>query len=189
MIILLLGTAGYLGYQNIQLRKQIGQVQATPSPTSTPDPAADWEMYKSEKFGYQFNHPKSLKIESKDQRVHITFENWGLVVWTFPNTKQLSLQELLDQAEEYPLDFWKDYIVEPTPNFEINSVPALKYWDNLASKGKMPDECGNQECPVLHVEFIHKDKLYHAVLGNHKEYDPTIENLFDQILSTFEFTD
>jgi len=65
LVLVLLASTGYLAFQNFQLRKEISQLQSSPSPTSTPDPTANWKTYESEKGGFVFKYPSDLVANSQ----------------------------------------------------------------------------------------------------------------------------
>jgi len=62
LILVLVGVAFYFGYQNLQLRQMISQNQPPPvstrTPTTTPDPTANWKTYTNSEIGFSLNYPK-----------------------------------------------------------------------------------------------------------------------------------
>lgn len=76
--ILLTGLAGYFGYQNYQLRRELADQQPLPSsmavsspvpivPSTPPvDPTTDWETYTNTKYSYSFNYPQQYNIRNNN---------------------------------------------------------------------------------------------------------------------------
>jgi hypothetical protein len=59
ILVLLLASTGFLYYQNINLQKQISSLKNT-TPTTTPDPTANWKTYTNDKLGFSFKYPGEL---------------------------------------------------------------------------------------------------------------------------------
>jgi len=68
ILFLSLGAAGFLTYQNTQLKQQISQMQPTETPLitpiTTPDPMANWKTYKYQQI-FELKVPSVLNIVDK----------------------------------------------------------------------------------------------------------------------------
>lgn len=75
LVLLLLLSTSYFGYQNMQLQKQLADL-SKPAPLSTPtpmpDPTANWQTYTSIILGFTIRYPQTWFIEHEDNtRVRI----------------------------------------------------------------------------------------------------------------------
>lgn len=77
LVFLLLLSFSFLGYQNMQLQKQIESMQTLPSATTQPNPdsTANWKTYTNTKYGFEFKYP----------------EDWSTPTFSIVDTKELSL--------------------------------------------------------------------------------------------------
>lgn len=70
ILLLLLSAAGYLYYQNQQLKTMLASYQPTPTPLVSPkptaqadDPTANWKTYTNLKYGYSIKYPLGFSTE------------------------------------------------------------------------------------------------------------------------------
>jgi hypothetical protein len=68
LLIVTVAIAGLFYFQIQKLSKELSkyQIQASPTPTATPDPTANWKTYTSTQFGYSFNYPQSWSLNSEN---------------------------------------------------------------------------------------------------------------------------
>lgn len=180
--------SGYFGYQNYQLRKQISQVQATPSPTATtpsptsiPDLTADWETYTSAGDGFIFKYPNSWYVTkiaaatyigpSKATEQSIQDSPVSKYVVVSPSMPEAFLsQEELEDLEE------KGYLIE-RKNLTIDGQEIIRYHiQDVSRVGVIEYE------EIVYIEIPRSYGVWDVRTSNKNLF----EN-FDQILSTFKF--
>ena len=70
--------AGFFAYQTQKLVVEITgyrqQIKQTPTPTTTPDPTADWKTYLNAKYGYSFSYPNNLELEEVNGKVIVRID-------------------------------------------------------------------------------------------------------------------
>ncbi len=174
---------------------------STPSPTLSVDITANWKEYTNIEYNYQFKYPpnwvlKTRKISEITSPLYVTRQN----VESEEVNNYLFLISSWDNPEELSLTAWLQFMKNsnalPLPAEDIKLVandsvanqPAFRIWNDPISKGKKPGKCV-QACPVLDVYFIYKKRAYRAQLNYMREADEESQVIFDQILSTFKFTD
>ncbi len=73
VLLVSLGLAGFMWWQNQQLQKQIAEIKQgeeqkttenTAIPTITPDPTEGWKIYTNEQFGFSFKYPSTWSDET-----------------------------------------------------------------------------------------------------------------------------
>jgi len=176
LILLIAGVAGAYWYTTSNQTPSQEKVEDTMTPTLTPDPTADWNTYKGN--NYTFKYPNSWKFYSSDEPTGTTDVNGIGEYHLSPidiNNSYIMLQvtssedTLLKLVEESIKNYsWTDKVISTT---KINNIEATKVTgqENGAERIAVVFEMGN---------FVYKlQSLEESV------------NLFDQILSTFKFTD
>jgi hypothetical protein len=68
LVVLLIGSTGFLYYQNMNLQKQILSLKATPIPVASPSPipdfSASWKTYTDKTNNYSFKYPTDWTMNS-----------------------------------------------------------------------------------------------------------------------------
>lgn len=179
LTVLLSSSTAYLGYQNMQLRKQITSFTNTvPSPIPTPIPSVqpDWKTYTNMKYNFSFKYPNDWEVKS-------TKENFNFVIG--PANELLTYKTKIDEQKVIYLMMsgpgqttlstseWKrgGYDVQETPS-QINNLSVLL---RIFTKNNTYQK---------EAEFTLPNSQYNAAF---EIYNRLLEITFDQILSTFKF--
>ena len=192
LLILLLGSVGYCIFRLPLFEDFIRDGGKTPQtfpttptqtaiPTSTLDVTADWNVYKSTPFSFSFLYPSTLTLYDQLKQIgdNLLLQNFQAL----PNRKEVSsdfqlvLSVSKDEGktlEEYPKLWEKDFGSLPSEKLLIGNVNAIKGFS------------GQKYLAVPTVWLINSGYLYTIQLSTPES---TNKNLFDQILSTFKFTD
>lgn len=111
--------AGFFAWQTQKLVKELTEIRnqklVTPTPTTTPDPTADWKTYTNEKYQFSFKYPQKYIINDP----------------SLPQTGLVRLYENGTGAESYDLivDVWKNKKEIPNNYLVYDSVIFEK--DNM----------------------------------------------------------
>jgi hypothetical protein len=186
LVLLLLISAGYLYYQNQQLKTMLATYQSLPSPAHIPttDPTENWKVYTNNQMGF------SLRVPS----------DW----FTHPETKQLYGY---NTNISYPVDnpSTQDFIENQKANISIalssNNGESL---DKIAqSKINSPYSPFSNETRDTKIDgenaivltfksggeylLVNHGKNYYSISGFNPEGNEEINTTIDQIISTFKF--
>jgi len=181
-ILVLLASTVFLCYQNRQLKNMLASYQAQPAvsptptvyqspiPATTADPTANWKTYTDSKYNYSFKYPDTETIK-------ITDYTGELSTISLINTKT-KLEDLV---------FYVGTTDEST-GYSKNDTNYTKSTTNIggldATRVSLPM---GQNPPQELVFFTNNGKYYHfQFIWDGK--DQTALTTFDQILSTFKFT-
>lgn len=198
LLTILLLIVGLLAYQNSKLQGEMDSLRtanaeteskkmepAEPTPTETPDPTADWETYTGN--GITFKYPPEWN--ASDYEITTTYDLEGIVrlqpltpdvdifaymdlsIWENPNN--LSLKEYDEQIIQS----------EFSPN-RLNQPDAKEVKLDVFTAYKTEDfNCEPHNCDMYVIP------LEGQILEIHSYTDYVTDKVFDQILSTFEFTE
>jgi len=181
IILLLLAGATFGGYM---IGKQSAPTPsptpvATVTPTASPDPMAEWETYSNDQ--YLFKYPNSYAFqENPDKTITITHQS-GI----FLTIKELSTNDYLQYK----------------PCSEMASLCLIE--DNPFQIELIKDVVvGEKRSKSFYLTSGGLDNDYHVIqttegillnisawIGSIQYGDGEYENIFDQILSTFQFTE
>lgn len=174
LLLISVSIAGYFAYQTQKLVKELTLLKSSPTPVSssesTLDPTTNWKIFIHPTYKYQFKYPAdwTAKINSNAQAESL----FG------PNATQNSgiggveVREL----EIEPKDFYKltESKVISSDLLRVNDINGYRYeYQNIMKSNGFV--------------FKHSDGLIYNVYINTE--DEAQLKIFDQILSTFEFTD
>jgi len=166
-----LAASGWLFYQNLQLQKQISQLQTqpSPSPAETPVPSADhtanWKTYTNPSLKYLLKYPQSWEIqEYPDADLPYVLH-------------RLELRN--NNKPQLVIETYKELLVKTVPEDEvvrseqitISGVTGTKNWHNPFG-------------PPAEIIIIFDTKTYRILLQ-----DANQNQTVNQILSTFKLTD
>lgn len=180
-----LGVAIYFAYQNQKLKNELSQAlkaQETPSPTQTPDVTADWERSSIKNLTFKIPNTWWVSKALSDEE-----ESWIMINPT-------SLEK---DPEPFPiftiyyqtnttLEKIKQNLIKAIPLSNINeenlTIPAGQGMLLLSAEVPLGPLQGN----IVYAFLTSGKDIYYMVdiggIENHTE-------VFNQILSTFEFTD
>lgn len=202
--IALLGLVGYLAFQNYQLKIQLSGIEPTTgvaaTPTTTPtkpqpiptiDETAGWKVYSSKVYGFVFKYPQDYTVsevqimgevrvvpKNRDELPAIGNLGYEMGIDYLDNPRGLTSQQCFD-----------DWVVEMEPKSvtgrkDVMVGDVVGYQGILRSGGAFnPDvyTFAANDKRVLRV-FFSKGSLEYPVVADQ-------EVVFNQILSTFKFTD
>lgn len=181
LLIIVGGGAYYLGAKQNKLivgNQQTSPTIAPPIPTSTPDPTANWKTYKNEKYGFEVKYPNNYAISTQSGSFVapniISFKPPAEIMFTVDdNPRNLSLSEWVkSDIVIHDLSIkWQSIIV--------GSVESLK-----------SPISGNMDGGVGYSALIpQKNKVYSLLFSTKAPGAEAELKVFDQMLSTFKFTD
>lgn len=215
LLILSLGSTGFLFYQNAQLKKQIAQLQVkptpvvspspiiAPSPTPTPDLIADWKIYTNSEYGYKVKYPSAWHLYQPEVKTAGSKDTVGfwpekgeeevLGIWVTVRGDGFSYTDLNSWWIEYkkrmltPLDV---YAIEEKKALEENFDEWIEV-KNLTIAGqpalRVETKSGYPSRPYRSVFVIDRNNEIIEIYTNIADSNNPHFEVFDQILSTFEF--
>lgn len=150
--------------------ENLNQTTPTSAPSPTPDPTADWKTYTNSKGKYSLQYPPTIAfIKDASGNAAGNLSNNKAVIATEPTV--LSLSNYIDQKT------WCLSISSTTRKaFNLNSQNSLRY-------DKTP--CGITGSTDIYS--VHNGIAYHIFIETQQNFD-SVSPIFDQILSTFKFT-
>ena len=163
-----LAASGWLFYQNLQLQKQISQLQTqpSPSPAASPvvNPTANWKTYTNPSLKYLLKYPQSWEIqEYPDADLPYVLHRLELR----NNNKPQLVIEIYKELRVKTVP--EDKVVR-SEQITISGVTGTKNWHNSFG-------------PPAEIIIIFDTKTYRILLQ-----DANQNQTVDQILSTFKFT-
>lgn len=196
LLLLAVGATGFFAYQTQNLKKQIGelrnmnneltQTQPTPIPTtnnlqpiSTPDPTADWKTYTNSNIRASINYPPNWEMKEETNGKSVDF-----------NTMTISPKVVEGNKVNY---FF---------NFQLEDPNNFQEWTTNGSSKKLESVTVNNLTFERYIgadmfytlNYIYKStngEIYRFYLGPYTQTEqPTsLDNVVNQILSTFRFTE
>lgn len=161
VIVLSLGTAGYLFLQNKQLQSQIAK-PVLPTPVSTPtpiiDPMANWKIYNDNTYKFTLKLPQDWNIipgsiEPKPKDIYVAYNSDTVDSYIERNPAKMNQSEL--------------------SRIIINGISVVRIKNNI--------DTYRREYVILPLT---NGTL---ILGATLSRDSSEATIFDQILSTFKF--
>lgn len=225
LILFFLGITGFLVYQNYQLKQQVSQTQPTslpeltktpeiPSPTSTVDPSANWEIYENKNYGFSFRYPNNFKIRNLVEKPFYTLEEpiaFGIVLTQniYVNLAQTpaikvqlvqtskTINQVLEQLKT-GIENTKDGMTDPENMYyganppKINSIETVKVGNIEATKVERYQGPGAPNAEIL--EYYIKSPVHIFVLtANYGTNNPDVgqdgtleKETLSKIISTFK---
>lgn len=187
-VILALGAVAFLYYQNQKLKGMLASYQtsiASPTPTATTDPTANWKTYKSKEFNFNFQYPSELSfiydgVPGKDEGK--PFVLFHVNVQNFDGTKSKAKS---NSDFQFSLDVERDRyktLDEYIPSNISQSSKSKIIIDNNEAIKVVDDAYANW--PTIWTRS--GSYVYIIQMSNSGKEN---EKYFDQILSTFKFLD
>lgn len=192
-----LGITGVLAYQNHQLKKQVENLSrgtevtstkalqptptsttSTPSPTPTIDPVANWKTYTSEKYNFSFKYPSSWDYQKVSSKTQNTIDYLQITLAKseyfnpIPKGNPLILISITETTDKNKLSVYQN--TEIIKTIVIGGITAEE------RKHKTPT------VDSKYITFFNNNAAYEFESRVHSQ-DPEHQNIFDQILSTFQF--
>ncbi|MDP3973913.1 MAG: hypothetical protein Q8P92_03710 [Candidatus Daviesbacteria bacterium] len=191
VLVLVVGAGGYFLYQ-----KQVNKPVTTPqtsqvTPSPIPDETANWKTYSNSSLGFSFSYPMILDhLYDQFGFNHPDNPEGNLLLQNFDGSKP---------RQDQPTDF--QMVVEAYKNSDQVTLDKYvkdpnKVWNQSGVQIFADITLGNE--PALKGLAIQKNEKVPTIWVSHKGYVLTIyletpkstnASLFDQILSTFKFSD
>ena len=135
--------SGFLYYQNVQLKKQLTQIQSTPTPTGTPIPTQNpspsstpensLNVYKNEEYGFQISYPDNYQVLDSKNDLY----GWPKGIVLFYNGGQA--YDIVIEAWDTEAEYQSRY---SSSNFE---VIVKKIGNKYITAVDYTEEDGNKE--------------------------------------------
>jgi len=199
IVILLLGVAGYFAYQYFQPKnQQPNQDQVSPTPISklpTPitDPTVGWQVYTNKEYGFELKYPSDYFYqENYTTRGYGTnlIKEFNVILSRIDNKGKgqisyIAIEVLRGNKEELSLvNLFKSI------HQNVDSYNEVKFFELDAIRYNSLNENATSPQDFQKGVFFEKDGFYWDILVVRNSSEKQItEETFDQILSTFKFTD
>lgn len=176
LLLLAVSIAGFFAYQTQKLVKEL-QITNTPTTESTSvpvatdsatvdDPTADWKTYTNEEYGFSFKYPNNAiyKITNfTGSKFSVTFSNLSKYEYT-----DLTVFVGNNWAFTNPK-------ADSVKNFKVDGIDAYK------------EDLPLGQNPPQTLVYVKDKNNYLTMQLNKNDKDIVIDEIFDQILSTFKF--
>lgn len=181
--------AGFFAYQTQNLVKELTKLQVVPTPvaTSSPDPTADWKTYTNKKLKLELKYPPDYSIIDEGKN----FVSIGPGVKYFSVTSEVKDYSKVSSCYpgRYPTGYQETYpcvcqgvILGPNNDWE-----ELKF-KNAESFCVDEGKEGLRSVEILQIYATPKIEM--RLFDPFRSYDQDeVNDLFDQILSTFKLLD
>ena len=181
LLVLSLGSAALLGYQNMQLTKQIALLSAPkPAPFVSPEPTADVDdlnrkTYTNQKYNVRFSYPNDIYVQeetiSSPPFLQLTFRRNESNLFRLNARTDANEPLIMDAAMKnisQNNNSWKMYFHSTNPSNQIT----------LTSLNKT----------IISLVFV-ADSYHSYSIDQLSDQKSETLNIIDQILSTFRFID
>jgi len=182
LVVILLGSTGYLAYQNMQLQKRLAistQTSASPMTSSASDLTANWKTSNLPSFlNFSFKYPTDWNM-IYDTQVTLRNGSYSWLIAISDNSQLVSLRDYVTSAPVANLHAGSRRLTPPqfdsAEKTTIDGIPAIKL-DNNGSEEVFFVQ-GNQE---FYIRYPLKDYTNPESVANYK----TVQ----EVISTFQFT-
>jgi hypothetical protein len=186
------------------LKKNTKPILPPSEPTATPESpsATGWKKYTNEKQKYSFEHPSewifqvtfSSPATGKPSVIREEISNrndnnrgWSMRIAAWDNPENLPLADWLKTIHEPGGLLPKNIPSIPNAAAGKAGIAAVRSWIGSSAWDK-PGKC-IQSCPTLDFYFVRKDKAYRAELEGKDAAKEENQEIFRQVISSFEFID
>ncbi|HBD02110.1 MAG: hypothetical protein UX38_C0002G0098 [Microgenomates group bacterium GW2011_GWC1_46_16] len=183
IFLIFLGISGYLFWQNRTLQSQL---TASPSPTASAiamaptDPTADWQTYINNEHKVSFKYPSSWDLKIENAGDNDNGQTSNTVLFLTHEKAKISMTFNLVGIGGLGMD------LEGEP-FELDGIKLYKY-HRTYSNGNQGIGITDQLKNTLGVFKVNGITYSFALSYPSNENGSAYEIIFDQILSTFKFT-
>ncbi len=195
LIALLLGISSLFAYKYYELKQQIDNQQPTPSdlvakvitispspalsPKPTTDPVADWKTYTNDKYNFSFKYPSGWDYREVSSKTQNTIDY---------------LQVTLAKSEHFsPIPKGNPSVMisitETTDESKLSVYQITEVIKTIVIGGMTAEEREHKTPTVdsKYITFFRNNVAYEFESRMHSQ-DSEHQSIFDQILSTFKFT-
>jgi len=194
LVFLLLGSTSYLVYQNQSLKQQItSATKQVPTPTSQGNLTADWETYTNQELNFQISYPNDWEIDKEPSPTNSIVSlqsnmssgvpygpidpppefDYSTYIYHIPNPNNLDLEKLLPTLN--------GGIQINIKEQAVNGLHFLVSNDEPSMSGEL-----NYYLKLDNNSFLKISLSPYDLSGSYKNHQE-IQEIFDQILSTFQF--
>lgn len=197
LIIITLGVVGYLGYKNYLSNPS--SLKPIPTPVSTISfDISNWKTYTNTRYGYMFKYPQGTDISWPYEpdgyifvkpKIENVSESMTMSIKHFVNPGSLTAKDFYNKlvadaqieakAKNFPAPIPPEGGTRET---KINNIDAFQTLHNFVGDGGIEHTYLTDGKIIVDISFY--DDLNNPNYPNNKEF----MSLFDQILSTFKFT-
>lgn len=185
VVLLLLASTGILAYQYYQLKTQVASSapsqSLTPSPTPTPsqDPTANWKTYNNTSYSFRIDYPVRFEIVEKTKREDF-YDTLATLTSPFKESITLRVIHDIDIYEKNgPEMVAEREVMDSGFIYNITTTKIGDYFAAITTFANNPDK----KSPTITI--AHPSKNLFIVIDINTDLS-RVE--FDQILSTFKFT-
>jgi hypothetical protein len=179
----MIGEVAFLAYQNNQLQKQVSLLKTTstasPSPIATTDPMANWKTYTDSSTTFKYPDDWKIVVTTNKSNEFISLTK------SDPGQPKVYLEDGTSQDASYGINI---SIAQNKVDVPKDSKPYLV--DNVSGY-EFTEGAAPSSGPETEVVINNNSKIYLFTYGAMANVDTHTKYLgvFDQILSTFKFTD
>lgn len=157
---------------------------SSPTPSATPDVTANWKTYANSSYSYQIKYPSDWSVinEDKDKPA------FKAIVQLAPNNSTNNLPSVVVAIEQNTFDTVYNGLKEVSERYKgtFKQFTVNNLITN-ANKAEFITGAGNSDYNIQVI--FEKNKLaYNIEFLSKNPPDPNEIKIFDQILSTFHFT-
>lgn len=193
LLLSLVGTV-YLGFQNMQLQKQISglnKTTATAAPSATPDSTANWKTYSNTKYNYSIKYPNNWSYQEN--------ANNTAFLGPAPEDYAIGNKNILIQVIPRPQNYLNmpfDQYVKIAGIQEIQGYKSLSTINSItAADGTIGYITTWKVSPIIGSGEIETSPITYFSLPTNKNADleisladTTIIDTYKEMLKTFQFT-
>lgn len=198
--VVLISIAGFFGYQNFLMHKQIAKLSIQPVPTPIPtipvDPIASWETYVNETYGINIKYPDEFTYTSSgpnlfQQQINQGKQISGTIAPSYDTVR------FTNGGKNFDLGIFHTQTILGDGNFdgscgtqfaEKTLINTQEKINNFPYRRILESDKGNQS---LYYCFLsgNNNLMVLSVVNNSPDNIDYYNYLFNKILSTFRFVD
>lgn len=176
---------GYSGYKN-----HLFKILVSPTPTPTADPTAEWMIYNNLEYNFLFKYPAGFEGEGRYISGPTTGTVVGLRLFADPKTIQMGTNAHFNGFSVYIVTKLGISNFDKYINKEIKAMNVAKF---TGMRNPTKIQLTNGVALVSKDEgqayyYLPNSDRSKVVVFAYLQADPSFKQTFDQVLSTFKFT-
>jgi hypothetical protein len=182
-ILLFLASTAFLYYQNMQLKNMLASYQtpaASPSPSTTPDPPADWKVYTNSIQKISFKYPSTWTLDSDGDQEQLNAQ-LSLTKDQAKIKMYFSMDGIGGQGQTYE---GQPFVLDENSLYRFVKTNSYDNTQMVGISTTLTNTLGVFEINGKTYSIT----LAYPVAEVQKPTGIMFEKEFDQILSTFKFT-